>query len=239
LAVPRSALDFWARRIAAAGQTVQRRERFGEPVLCFADPHGLPLELVGLDQPSTAAVWDGGPVDRPVAIRGFHSATATLNAAGRYEALLQDTMGLRLHGREGRRYRFMTADATSPGHFFDLVIDPQAPVGRPGGGTVHHIAFRTASDRTQAAWQTRLRQSGLSVSEVRDRKYFRSIYFQSPGGLLFEIATDPPGFGVDETPATLGCTLKLPPQYEPLRRAIEQRLPPLRPAKRAAAMATG
>lgn len=238
-AVARSSLNFWQQRLAAAGRSVQPGERFGEPLLSFSDPHGLPLAIVGLDAPPAPTAWDDGPIAAHNAIRGFHAVTATLNAASGIETLLGDTMGLRLHRRAGRRYRYLTADEATPGHFLDLVIDPRAPTGSPGGGTVHHIAFRTASDRTQSAWQTRLRESGLTVTGVRDRKYFRSIYFQSPGGVLFEIATDPPGFEVDESPETLGRDLKLPERYEQTRSAIETRLPPLHPETTEALHAAG
>ncbi len=238
-AVPYASLGFWKRRLAAAGRPVQPSERFGEPVLGFSDPHGLPLELVGLNEPPTTAAWAEGPIEAPNAVRGFHAATATLNADSGMQGLLQDTMGLRLYRQDGRRYRYLTGNDREPGHFYDLMIDPQAPIGTPGGGTVHHIAFRTASDRTQSDWQTRLRAAGLSVTGVRDRKYFRSIYFQTPGGVLFEIATDPPGFGIDEPSDALGSTLKLPERYEPLRAAIESRLPPLSPEGADPARATG
>ena len=238
-AVTRSALDFWIRRLAAAGRPVNKSQRFGDPVLSFSDPHGLPLELIGLDKPPSATAWEQGPVEGPHAIRGFHSATATVSTGSAVQTLLQDVMGLRPHRQDGRRYRFVMADEQTPGHFYDLVIAPQAPPGRPGGGTVHHIAFRTASDRCQAAWQAILRRAGMSVTEVRDRTYFRSIYFRSPGGILFEIATDPPGFGIDEPLETLGAALKLPPQYEPLRADIAHRLPPLPPDNAEPARATG
>lgn len=237
--VARSALDFWARRIAAAGRPVQQDERFGDPVLCFSDPHGLRLELIGLQAPPAVPAWDAGPVGPQAAIRGFHSATATLNSGHGMQALLRDAMGLRLHRQKGRRCRYVTADVGAPGHFLDLVIDPQAPAARPGGGTVHHIAFRTASEQTQSAWQTTLRQAGMAVTGVRDRSYFRSIYFSSPGGILFEIATDPPGFAIDEAPEALGCDLKLPDQYEPLRSEIESRLPPLDTRQETAAASAG
>jgi glyoxalase family protein len=239
LAVNRLSMDYWARRIAAAGRPVNKGQRFGEPVLSFSDPHGLPLELIGQEEPPSAAAWENGPVEAPHAIRGFHSATATVTADGAVQALLREVMQLRLHGQDSRRYRFQTADAAAPGHFYDLVVAPQAPPGRPGGGTVHHIAFRTASDHTQAAWQAALRQAGMSVTAVRDRKYFRSIYFQSPGGILFEIATDPPGFDIDEPLDSLGSALKLPQRYEPHRDDIESRLPPLHPENTEAARATG
>jgi glyoxalase family protein len=225
--VNHSSLDYWAGRIAAAGRPVSRSQRFGEPVLSFSDPHGLPLELIGLEEPPSASVWENGSVKGSHAIRGFHSATATVSNDETVKILLREVMGMRPHRQDGQRYRYQTADETAPGHFYDLVVDPQATPGRPGGGTVHHIAFRTASNHTQSAWQAALRQAGMLVTGVRDRKYFRSIYFQSPGGILFEIATDPPGFDIDEPVDTLGSTLKLPEQYEPHRSAIENRLPPL------------
>ena len=238
-AVSRFSLGYWSRRIAAAGRPVEKGQRFGEPALFFSDPHGLPLELIGLEEPPSSTAWENGPVEVAHAICGFHSATATVTTDGPAQTLLREVMGLRLHGQEGRRYRFQTADEAAPGRFYDLVVDPQAPPGRPGGGTVHHIAFRTHSDETQSAWQAALRQAGVSVTGVRDRKYFRSIYFQSPGGILFEIATDPPGFGIDETPDTLGSALKLPARYEPYRDEIEKRLPPLHSENAEVARAAG
>jgi predicted esterase len=137
---------------------------------------------------------------------------------------------MELHRHEANRYRFMMKDRGSPGHWYDVLVDSSAALGQPGGGTVHHIAFRTASDRTQALWQKQLRQNGVPVTDVRDRKYFRSIYFNSSQGVLFEIATDPPGFTADESMDALGTALKLPDQYEAIRAAIENRLPPLHPA---------
>ena len=138
-----------------------------------------------------------------------------------------DSMGMVLHDKEINRYRFKMKGADSFGHFYDVVIDDQAKVGRQGGGTVHHIAFRTPTDDEQQYWQQSLRDSGFSVTPVRDRKYFKSIYFHEPGGVLFEIATDPPGFAVDEPPEKLGRDLKLPDRYEPMRGEIEERLPVL------------
>jgi len=226
-AIPRDAVAFWEQRIGATGQTVQKTERFGDPVVWFSDPHGLPLELIGTDEAQTAVhpATDIIPIGH--AIQGFHSATATLHRLDAAQALLVDAMGLALTDREDSRYRFMTTDTTAPGHIYDIVVDPQAPPGRQGGGTVHHIAFRTSSPRAQSSWQSRLRQAGLPVSEVRDRKYFQSIYFNSPGGVLFEIATDPPGFAIDESIETLGSALMLPDQYESHRAAIEKKLPKL------------
>lgn len=227
-AVPKDSMDFWQRRMTAAGVRIVTIERFGEPVICFADPHGLPLELIGVSRPPAALHWQAGTVPKAHAISGFHSATATLTALEPIAFLLKDVMGMTFSGQEQNRYRFNMADPEAPGHYYDVIFDPQARSGRTGSGTVHHIAFRTENDATQVDWQSILKGSGLGVTDVRDRQYFRSIYFHSPGGVLFEMATDSPGFSIDETPADLGTSLKLPPQYEPSRAAIEKRLPPLR-----------
>jgi glyoxalase family protein len=136
-------------------------------------------------------------------------------------------MGMKLLNKEGNRYRFkMTRDDTLE-NFYDVVVDPKAQNGRQGGGTVHHIAFRTPNDDEQKYWQKSLKDDGFSVTSIRDRKYFKSIYFNEPGGVLFEIATDPPGFAVDEPHDDLGNELQLPDQYEPMRGEIESRLPKL------------
>jgi glyoxalase family protein len=136
-------------------------------------------------------------------------------------------MGMVLHGKEGDRYRFKMDTDDACGHFYDVVIDVQAEMGRQGGGTVHHIAFRTPTDDEQKLWQQSLRDKGFSVTAIRDRKYFKSIYFHAPGGVLFEIATDPPGFSADEPYERLGRDLKLPDQYESMRTKIESCLPKL------------
>ena len=227
-AIPRQSVDFWVNRIDGAGIEMQTEERFGEPVLRFVDPHGLPLELVGVMTPPSTIYWEDGPVTETHAITGFHSATATVNRLEEIKGLLLDVMGMTLKERENNRYRFRLESHKAPGHIYDVVFDPEAPAGRPGGGTVHHIAFRTEDGESQTVWQSLLRQSGFGVTDVRDRNYFRSIYFHSPGGVLFEIATDPPGFSVDENLEELGTSLKLPNQYEHMRETIENQLPPLR-----------
>jgi glyoxalase family protein len=228
--VPRPALDFWRRRLAASACEFGEEKRFDDPVLRFTDPHGLPLELIGLSDPPATTHWQAGPIAADYAVTGFHSATATLHRLPEGRSLLVDLMGMAVSGQDHNRYRFSTADRNAPGHFFDLIVDPQAPMGRQGSGTVHHIAFRTESDASQLSWQSRLREAGLSVTEVRDRKYFHSIYFHAPERILFEIATDPPGFTIDETEETLGGSLKLPDWYERMRPELENRLPPLRRA---------
>ena len=229
LNIPRQSISFWTKRFEAQAIPFKTSERFGEPVIHFNDPHGLPLELIGTADQPLSVYWQASRIPQEHAIKGFHSATAILRSLEQTNALLTDVMGMSLHAREGDRYRFKMDDTEFPCHFYDIVIDPDAPVGRAGAGTVHHIAFRTRDDHTQADWQAVLRKSGLGVTDVRDRNYFRSIYFNTPEGILFEIATDPPGFGIDETENELGSTLKLPDQYEGMRAEIEQRLTVLRP----------
>ncbi|MGD8250898.1 MAG: VOC family protein [Desulfobacterales bacterium] len=227
--VPDASIDFWRRRLAARGISSREGGRFGETYLQFEDPHGLPVELIGTSHLLGADHWDDSPVDRAHAISGFHSATATLKAIDGESRLLEALLGMSLHKREGNRWRFVTGDRSAPGHFYDLVIDPGAPAGRPGGGTIHHIAFRSTDDRGQRRWQSILREAGIDATEIKDRKYFRSIYFHTPGRILFEVATDGPGFAVDEPPEHLGTSLQLPEQFAAIRTDIEVRLPALKP----------
>jgi glyoxalase family protein len=225
--IPRHAIDYWNDRLAVQGIPAEGGRRFGEPLIQFKDPHGLPLELIGVSLPPASVAWRQSTVAPEHAILGFHSATALLNSLDPTDALLADSMGMRLLEKDGRRFRFAIGPPPAPGRFFDVVVDPAAAQGLPGGGTVHHIAFRTPTAGEQLVWRSQLMQAGFPVTPVRDRSYFRSIYFHEPGGVLFEIATDPPGFTVDEPLELLGRQLKLPPQYEPMRRQIEAQLPDL------------
>jgi len=227
-AIPRTSIEFWTRRIGAQSIRVEKSDRFGDPVLQFADPHGLPIELIGTSETPSTTYWPEGPIEKAHTVTGFHSATATVNVLEENNTLLRDVMGMTLQERENHRYRFRMNATEAPGRFLDVVYDPKAPLGKPGGGTVHRIAFRTENDASQLRWQSILKKSGMGVTDVRDRKYFRSIYFHIPAGVLFEIATDPPGFTIDESARELGSYLQLPEQYEPMRSEIEQRLPPLR-----------
>lgn len=226
-AIAQDSIDFWRDRLNSHDIKVQASERFGQTVLRFSDPYGLGLELIGMPEPAGVSVWHDGPVPPARSIKGFHSATQTTSKIENTRRLLVETMGMTLEGTEGHRYRFRMSDGPSPGRYYDLVIDADAAQGMQGAGTVHHIAFRTPTDESQKAWQALLRHRGLPVTPVRDRAYFRSIYFHEPGGVLFEIATDAPGFAIDEIPAQLGLALKLPAQYEPIRDVIERHLPPL------------
>lgn len=225
-AVPRSSMDYWRRHLTAKRIAHKATTRFEDPVIHFDDPHGLPLELVGVRPSPEQGDGDDGPRAQ-TAISGFHSATLLLNRIHTTQTILADGMGMTFNRREGQRYRFSMQDPQAPGHLLDVVVDSSAPQARPGGGTVHHIAFRTRDSREQQLWRSQLQDQGLAVTGVRDRKYFQSVYFHEPGGVLFEIATDPPGFAVDEAPRHLGTDLKLPPQYEPIRTEIEAQLPSL------------
>ncbi len=236
-AIPREAIDYWGERLNKAGVEVQTEYRLGEPVLQFNDPHGLHLEVVGIEDALFSSHWENSPVDRRHAIRGFHSATALLTRLEKTQTLLVESMGMTLMEHENGRYRFKMNGLRSWGQNFDVVVDPGALNGRMGTGAVHHIAFRSQSDQEQLIWQGNLRRAGYGVSEVRDRNYFKSIYFHEPGGILFEIATDQPGFAVDEPAELLGTSLQLPARYERMRPQIEATLQPLLKDVRTAATA--
>jgi glyoxalase family protein len=222
--VPADAIEYWADRLADAGVAVERTERFGDPVLSFADPDGLALELVGrTDAP--AGDPPAGPVPTERAIRGFFGVGLSLTDGTDTAALLAE-MGYEETGTsaDGRRRRFEAP--VDVGRVVDLVVDPEAPRGRPGAGTVHHVAFRVAT-ADQADWRERLRERGLSPTEIVDRRWFRSVYARTPGGVLFEFATPEPGYTVDEELDALGEELVLPEWLEPRRDEIEAALPPL------------
>jgi glyoxalase family protein len=224
-AVPPGSLDVWMGRFADLGLDFGAPvERFGERVLPLADPDGLALELVERDTPADLTGWPEGPVPPEHAVRSFDGVTLALSDPAPTAGVLRDVLGYDAVGEEGGRLRFRAPTATYA-HYIDLVQTEER--ARPGAGTVHHIAFRARDDEEQAAWQAAVREAGLHVTEVRDRQYFRSVYFREPGGVLFEIATDAPGFTLDEPAETLGSALRLPPWLEPRRASIEARLVPL------------
>jgi glyoxalase family protein len=202
-------------------------ERFGETSISLVDPDGIPLELVARESGEPRAPWRRGPVPVEHAIRGFAGATLSLNGYERTARLLTDTMGLRPAAEENERFRFRAGDGEDAA-MIDLHCRPEGEPGRIGIGTVHHLAWRTDTTAAQHEWRGRLAQAGMDVTPILDRHYFRSIYYREPGGVLFEIATDPPGFTIDETPAELGTRLQLPPWLESRRAAIEARLPEIR-----------
>ena len=225
--IPMDSVSYWRKRLNLHGIESMEGERFGERLIHFKDPHGLSLELIETTTVHSTSNQSSNPKSAASRIAGFHSATALLRSLEKTQSLLVNLMGMKLHDKEGNRYRFKMTPDDAFGHFYDVVIDAQAENGLQGGGTVHHIAFRTSTDDEQKYWQKLFTDSGFAVTPIRDRKYFKSIYFNEPGGILFEIATDPPGFTVDEPYESLGRDLKLPDQYEWIRTEIESRLPKL------------
>ena len=227
-AVPLNALPYWEKRLTTNGIDIRADSRFDEPILKLRDPHGLPLELIGVPSAPASVHQRESSIEPGLGLAGFHSATAILNSLDETQNLLVGIMGMELYGREKDRYRFKMRDEQAPGHFLDVLVDPRAGRGQQGTGTVHHIAFRAHTDEEQLVWRRQLIQERFRVTEIIDRKYFRSIYFREPGGVLFEIATDPPGFTVDEPLEKLGASLMLPSQYEAIRGNIVKSLPPFR-----------
>jgi glyoxalase family protein len=226
-AIPQDSLAFWRERLAAKAIVVSDPvERFGQRILSFADSDGLRLELVETAATDPARAWTGGRVPAEFAIRGFHSATLSETGYQRTAALLTEQMAFRLTGQEQNRFRYEVAGG-GPGQTVDVICAPDAPEGRVAAGTVHHIAWRTPDDAQQREWLAEITRLAYNVSPVMDRVYFHSIYFREPGGILFEIATDSPGFAIDESLEQLGAGLKLPPWLEAQRARIEAALPPI------------
>jgi glyoxalase family protein len=200
--------------------------RFGDQVITVFDPDGLRLELVATAEPDTRPPAPSPDVPAAHAIRGFHSSTLGLTDAQATAEVLTLTMGYRLVAQEGSRARYTVA-AGGPGSYVDLLTDPALPRGLNGAGTIHHVAFRTPDDASQVQAHAEIARSGLHISPVIDRAYFKSIYYREPAGILFEIATDQPGFAIDEPVESLGTKLGLPPHLEPHRAEIEAALPKL------------
>lgn len=224
---PPASLGYWKERLEKVGIPVERRTRFGEEVLAFADPDKIPVEIVAVES-DTRGGWAHGGIPAEHVLRGLHTAELTVGFAAPTEGLLAIEMGFRLVRREGDRARFEAGPGGS-GRYAD-VIESKGSRGSGGSGTIHHIAWSVPDDETELAKQAELQGSGYGVSPVMDRDYFHSIYYREKGGILFEIATENPGFAVDETPDSLGTALKLPKQHEHLRARIEQVLPALQPA---------
>lgn len=226
-AAPSGSLPFWRDRLALFNVDLAREsERFGERVIEFADGDGTRLEIVGTER-ATLQPWADGPVPADDALRGFHSVTLSEEGYERTARLLTDTLRLREGATDGNRNRFLFADDAT-GSVLDVLCVPAGPRGRLGAGIVHHVALSTPREEDQSAWREAFAGAMLNVSPVMNRKYFHSIYCREPGGVLLEIATQGPGFTVDEQAAALGTTLKLPAVYEADRAKIESALPRLR-----------
>jgi glyoxalase family protein len=231
--IPASAIGYWTHRFIDKGVAHEALEkRFGEPVLSFTDPDGMSLALVGVAAAESEPAWEGGGVPADHAIRGFHGVTLMVDDAARTAAVLRDVLGFKDAGNDGPLSRLHASAAI--GGVVDLREAKGFLAGRLGRGSVHHIAFRAPDDATQAEMARKLvAEHGLRPTPQLDRQYFRSVYFREPGGILFEIATDDPGFAVDEPVESLGRDLKLPPFLEPRRKEIEAVLPQLNADERA------
>lgn len=221
--IPKGSMSFWENRLEKFNVPFSKIERFGEPYLRLSDPHGLQIELVEREEGENNK-WSFGGVASDVAIKGFGGAILFSSSPEKTAELLENELGLELVGKEGEWIRYRSIGDI--GNVIDLKTIPTGR-GQMGVGTVHHIAWRSEDDEDQLDWKKRLEQHGYQVTPVQDRKYFHSIYFREQGKILFEIATDPPGFAIDEGKEKLGENLMLPEWYEPYRKRLEQVLPPV------------
>lgn len=225
--VPEGSLDFWTARFGEnnvlTGEVV---ERFGELYYPFLDPDGLNLSLVVPKAGDARTGWTTKEVTQDVASKGFHNTTLTLRELDPTANVLTDLLGYQQVAEEGNRYRFAT-DTVDSANIIDILVDPNAGRAINTAGTNHHIAFRVKNDEDQLELREKIMSAGLQITPQIDRDYFHSLYFREPGGVLFEIATDNPGFDVDEPLDSLGSALKLPKQYEGSRAEIEKVLPQL------------
>ncbi|SDF71836.1 ring-cleaving dioxygenase [Chitinophaga filiformis] len=224
--VPAGSLDFWTERFKAHNVTHGPiAERFGEQYLPFEDPDGLKLNLIVSKTTDNRQAWETAEVKAAHATKGFHNVVLTLRSIGPTASILTDVFGYKFLEQEGNRHRFVT-DAIPEASIVDLV-ESKEPAGKGGGGTNHHVAFRVANDEVLMHFREKVVKKGLNITQKINRDYFFSLYFREPGGVLFEIATNNPGFTVDEPLEQLGQHLKLPVQYESMRADIEKVLPAL------------
>jgi glyoxalase family protein len=226
-AVPEKSLSYWRDRLRRRRIEIEETHSdFGEEILLLKDPDGLQLELVSTPNANPDRAWERGPVPTEHAIRGFHHVTLSENGYQRTASLLTQILGFKEIAKEGSRFRYALGSG-APGAMVDLVCAPEGRPGRIAVGTVHHVAWRTPTDAEQVQWRENLIREEYDVTPIIDRQYFHSIYFQEPGGVLFEIATDPPGFTTDEPMERLGSSLKLPFWLEEARPELERLLPPI------------
>ena len=226
-AIPKAALAFWIDRFHQKGIEYQGPEkRFDETIVRISDPDGLMLEFVGVDDLPSDNVWTTDEIGVDVAIRGFHSVALWTADYTKTAALLTEHLGFQLQGNDESRFRFTTGKPGF-GQTVDLRNLPAIWRGAPGAGTIHHVAWRVGDDDSEAAIRNVLLDEGLNVTPIIDRNYFHSVYFREPNGVLFELATDNPGFDIDEPVETLGEALMLPPKYEAHRESIAAALPSL------------
>jgi glyoxalase family protein len=225
-AVPEDSLGHWTERLIQNGVRFERLEkRFDETVLSFNDSDGLAIELVTRPAGDGGNPWERSPVPPEHAIRGISGVTLSERSREVTATLLTNLLGFEKVAEENGHAQYLTR--SFGGSFADIREQADEPTGLTAVGTVHHVAWRAPDEAKQKEWREEIVERGLHVTPVLDRQYFRSIYFREPGGVLFEIATDPPGFTIDEEPDHLGEGLKLPPWLEKNRKRIEQVLPPV------------
>jgi glyoxalase family protein len=224
--VPEESLDFWHHHFSQLKVNHGAvSERFGEQCVSFEDPDGLLLNLI-VSSGDKRKPWTTSDIKEDAAIKGFHSVVLTVKKMEPTAKILTDIFGYKLLKQEGNRYRFIT-DATSTANIVDIVEEPAGNYGHNAGGTNHHVAFRAKDDKIMMDFREKVKTAGLNITEKIDRNYFYSLYFREPNGILFEIASDNPGFTIDEPVNELGTHLMLPPQYEANRDRIEAWLPVL------------
>lgn len=225
--VPEGSLDFWQDRFTEYGVSHGKViEEFGEAVLPFEDPDGLNLQLTVSSGNDSRPAWETSDIKSNVATKGFHSIALVERNIQPTATIITDIFGYKLLKQEGNRYRFVTDNIENAG-IIDLIESPTENPGLVAGGTNHHVAFRVKNEEVQQTFREKILSRGHNITPKIDRNYFYSLYFREPGGVLFEIATDNPGFAIDENVNELGTHLKLPHQYEPERSTIEKVLPKL------------
>jgi glyoxalase family protein len=225
--VPSGALSWWKKRFASANLPVEELgSLFESPTIRITDPDGIQIELAENASPRETEYWRDGNIPKDVAIRSIRGVTLAHRNLTSSASLYTDQLYFHESGEENSHRRFLVGD-TPDRSFVDVIAPLTLSRGSMGAGTIHHVAFRTTSDETQGEWLKKIQKLGLNVSPVMDRNYFHSIYFRELSGVLFEVATDGPGMGIDEPTDHLGEKLVLPRMYEGMRTRIEQVLPPL------------
>ena len=223
--VPTESLDFWRERFKNLNIKFKEiEESFGEQTLSFQDPDGLQLSLIVGNKADERMPWVTNDIDKTVGVKGFHAVTLTLKDVNTTAKILTDIMGYSLIEHQGNKYRFRT-NAVDNAAIIDIIESPLIQNGRPAAGTNHHVAFRVKDENSLMDFRSRIAGAKINITEKINRDYFYSVYFREPGGVLFELATDNPGFTVDEPLNELGTNLKLPKQYEGSRSKIEKALP--------------
>jgi glyoxalase family protein len=225
--VPIGSLDFWKKRFEALNVRHEDiHKRFGEKYLPFQDPDGLWLSLIETKKPDERKGWETAEIKSDAALKGFHTVTLTLNNIKATTEILTDVFGYEQQEQDGNITRYQTSTVENAA-LVDLLESPGAQRGLNAGGTNHHVAFRVENEEALMAFREKILGRGLHITEKINRDYFFSLYFREPGGVLFEIATDNPGFATDETVEELGTSLQLPDRYENMREQIQKGLPKL------------